>query len=117
MAGFGPDGAFKLQLATDEAFTNIVEHAYGGETAHGRVAVFCWVEGGFFIIQLRDQGRKFDPTQVPPHQPTNYDNPEVGGLGLHLIRQIVDDLQYSVDPLHGNILTMRKQLPTAVSSG
>lgn len=108
---------FKLQLATDEAFTNIVEHAYGGQAPHDHVELLCWSEGGFFIIELHDHGRGFDPSQIPPHLPLNLDNPQIGGLGLHFMRQIMDDLQYSFDPTHGNVLKMRKNLPHATSSG
>jgi serine/threonine-protein kinase RsbW len=113
LAGFGEGALFKLQLATDEAFTNIVEHAYGGETEHGRVLLSCWTDGGYFHIQLQDHGRAFDPPpdQLPLHPPTDLENPAVGGLGLHFIRQIMDDLTYQHDPQQGNRLIMRKRIP------
>ena len=111
------EAVFKLQLATDEAFTNIVEHAYGGQSPQDHVELFCGSEGGFFIIELRDHGRGFDPSEMPAHPPTNLDNPQIGGLGLHFMHQIMDDLQHSFDSIHGNVLTMRKKLPQATSSG
>ena len=113
-AGFDDDAVFKLQLATDEACTNIIEHAYEGNP-QGEIALSYRVEAPFFVIEIRDHGRPFTPAAVTPPtppQPDNLENLEIGGLGLHFMRQLMDDLAFTFDPVAGNLLTMRKRLPT-----
>lgn len=119
--GLDEDMIFQIQLACDEAATNIIEHAYGGEEA-GTITATYSVTDGAFTITLHDKGRSFDPASVPPPPPittkiTDTMTPEeletqlrVGGLGLHLIRQLMDEVYFSSDQKRGNTLVMVKRL-------
>lgn len=110
------DGAmFHIELACDEACTNIIEHAYEGENV-GDIEV-CWrIKGSNFIVTFHDDGRSFDPTDVPPPAINDLstspepENLRVGGLGIHFMRNLMDDIQYSFDQQKGNTLTMIKQI-------
>lgn len=111
-AGFDPDELFRIQLACDEACTNIIEHAYGREDA-GTITVSWQHEKGAFIIELRDTGRPFQPATIPPpsvpDSADEVDDLKVGGLGLHFMRTLMDEVEFSFDE-KGNRLVMTKYL-------
>jgi len=89
-AGLDDDAIFHVQLAVDEACANIVEHAYGGE-GKGNIRVCCGVNDASFVVRLEDQGAPFDPDDVPaPDLPAIPGELRVGGLGLHLMRKLMD---------------------------
>jgi serine/threonine-protein kinase RsbW len=108
-AGAGDEAAFELKLALEEAFTNVVRHGYGAEP--GPVEIKVSAEGGALTVHLEDRAPHFDPTAVPPpdlDSPLEYRVP--GGLGIHLIRQSVDEWRHTALP-DGNRLTLMKRLP------
>lgn len=109
-AGLSDDALFACELATDEACTNIIEHAYNG-ASDGAIRVCCWVEEGAFTVQFHDQGVAFDPAQVrePLLSEELADRP-LGGLGMHFMRSLMDDVRFDFDPVEGNLLTMSKRL-------
>lgn len=113
-AGFDNDAAFQVQLACDEACTNVIEHAYNGRS--GEIEVGYAVKAGDFIVTIRDHGRAFDPSAVPKpalagDKPVDIDALEVGGLGLHFMRRLMDEVTFTFDQKKGNLLTMKKRLP------
>lgn len=120
-AGFDSDTIFHMELCCDEASTNIIEHAYGGEDV-GIIDVSYTVDDGSFTIQLCDEGQPFNPDTVPPPPDINGDlangaepdevtqQLQVGGLGLHFIRNLMDEVYYTFDPDHGNTMIMVKYL-------
>ncbi len=121
-AGFNEDMLFRMELCTDEACTNVIEHAYGGED-EGILQVNWRIEDDTFVIEIRDFGRSFDPDKVPvPAVVTGGKNSQssdleesvqlkVGGLGLYFIRELMDSVTFEFDEYHGNRMTMRKRLP------
>jgi serine/threonine-protein kinase RsbW len=112
-AGLDDSGVFGIQLACDEACTNIIEHAYGHEDA-GDIEVRWQVTDEALTITLRDHGRPFDLDNVPPPQvPASADDVEelkVGGLGIHFIRQMMDEISFTSSEKEGNTLVMVKWL-------
>jgi serine/threonine-protein kinase RsbW len=106
----GPDNPFMrlchdLHLAVHEATVNIIEHAYENR-ADGRIDISILVDTGKIEITLRDQGISFDPDQVPE---PNLDEPQEGGLGVYLIRRLMDEVTYQSDG-SGNTLRLVKYL-------
>ncbi|NIV28295.1 MAG: hypothetical protein GWN58_01915, partial [Anaerolineae bacterium] len=63
-AGLDERAVYAVQMATDEAFSNIIKHAYGGE-GRGVIECTCRVDADRLIVTLRDHGRRFDPASVP----------------------------------------------------
>jgi anti-sigma regulatory factor (Ser/Thr protein kinase) len=60
---------------------------------------------------LQDEGRPFDPlAQAAPDVTASAEDRPIGGLGLHLIRQLCDELHYERDPVRGNVLVMTRRL-------
>ena len=117
-AGFDDDTIFHLELCCDEASTNIIEHAYGQEGAGNIVISYAIAEDEFTIV-LRDNGQAFDPANVPPPPAISRESipldelanqMRIGGLGLHFIRNLLDEVTYSSDNRQGNRLVMVKKL-------
>jgi serine/threonine-protein kinase RsbW len=114
-AGFGEDDVFHIQMAVDEACANIVEHAYGPESA-GDIGLTCSDEtGGELRIEIRDHGRPFNPDGVPVPKigqgKTDLDELQIGGLGLYFMRKLMDEVTFEFSPEIGNRLTMIKRRP------
>jgi serine/threonine-protein kinase RsbW len=119
-AGMNTKAVFQVELACDEAATNIIEHAYGAEDV-GTITVQYARTGRDFTVTLQDNGRSFDPSAVPPPPTVATEitdvtpdelgsQLQVGGLGLHLIRKLMDEVYFSFDPQSGNTLTLVKRL-------
>ena len=102
-AGWEKKTTEEILLAVDEALTNIIRHAYQG--GKGKMAVSVAVADDRIEIVLEDWGKKFDPTQVPsPELPRN----RPGGLGVHFIRTIMDQMVYEDSGSGGNRLRLIK---------
>jgi serine/threonine-protein kinase RsbW len=89
-----PDEAVRaLELAVDEAVTNVMLHGYS--SSEGRIWISCGVEGGRVWVRIEDEGVPFDPTAAPePDLEGDADERPIGGLGIHLIRRMTDELRY-----------------------
>lgn len=112
--GLDQTAVFHIELACDEACTNIIEHAYGGE-GRGEIIASWQLKDGSFIIVLHDNGRSFNPDAVPkPSLPStatedpDLDSVKVGGLGIHFMRQLMDEVLFQFDAKSGNTLTLVK---------
>lgn len=87
--GVGEEVRFDLALVLDEAFTNVVEHGYGG--AAGPVVVCAALRRGEIVLRLVDRAPAFDPLEAaPPDLAGALGDRPVGGLGVHLIRELTD---------------------------
>jgi len=102
-------GVFEVQTAVDEACTNIIEYAYSAEG--GIITITCEMQDDDFVVTIRDKGKPFDPSSVPPPDlEADLDKRKIGGLGIYLMRKLMDDVSYSFDAEKGNTLLMRKIL-------
>jgi len=105
--GIDEENTFAIRLAVDEAVANVIEHAYEG--TGGRLALECWSEGSDFFVQVRDWGRPFAPQSVrQPKLSGSLSRRKAGGLGLHMMRRLMDEVRFSFDE-DGNALTMVKR--------
>jgi len=95
-------------LAVDEAVSNIIVHGYQGQG--GAIEIEVSREGDALVIRIRDEAAPFDPTIVPPPDVTLPLAQRIpGGLGIHLIRQIMDEMTHRVTSQGGNELTLVKR--------
>lgn len=119
-AGLDEDALFHVELCCDEASTNIIEHAYGGED-RGTITVRFWTTAEAFSVTFLDHGRPFNPEDIPDPTPFSGDSDaqepalndfldslKVGGLGIHFMRRLMDEVRYSFDSEEGNLLTLVK---------
>ncbi|MEJ2739135.1 MAG: ATP-binding protein [Dehalococcoidia bacterium] len=102
----------KIQLAVDEACTNIIKHAYSSQG--GAITIFFERNDNTVVITIQDRGKPFDPAAIPPPDlEAEIEKRQIGKLGLHLMRKLMDEISYSFDPEEGNTLVMKKRLNTA----
>jgi len=106
--GLGEQALFELQLAVDEACTNVVQHAYGGRG--GMIEVTVEPGGGGVRVIVRDWGEPFELQKIPvPDVTVPLEQRKIGGLGLFLMQQMMDDVHFDFDAEQGNTLTMVKR--------
>lgn len=109
-AGFDEAGVYAIQLAADEASSNIIEHAYIAED-DGEIECTCSQEGDNLVLVFRDHGVSFKPESVPePNLTGKLNRRQIGGLGLYLIRHLVDEVHYESLGEAGNVLTLKKHM-------
>jgi serine/threonine-protein kinase RsbW len=108
--GFTDREVYNIQLATDEAASNIIEHAYEG-VSDGLLEISCGVKDSSIKITLVDHGESFDPSDVPaPDLKADLSERKIGGLGIFLMRKLMDEVQYEAEPgKNRNTLTMTKR--------
>lgn len=108
--GFSEREIYNIQLASDEAASNIIEHAYAGIN-NGVLEVSCEVKNGVMTIILVDHGASFDPSEIPtPDLTADLLERKIGGLGIYLMRKLMDEVHYKAEPeKNRNTLTMIKR--------
>lgn len=112
-AGFDERTLYEIQLAVDEACANVVDHAYPGADP-GDIEVSCRLDDELLTVQVRDWGQGFDLAGVKdPDLEAPLEQRSLGGLGLFLVRKVMDDVQFTSDPEQGNELMMSKRLHIA----
>ncbi|MDD5591389.1 MAG: ATP-binding protein [Dehalococcoidales bacterium] len=106
---FGADTAsvYRVQLAVDEACTNVIKYAYGEKT--GLIRLEMELIGDNLVVTVNDKGRPFDPDSIPlPDLAADLEKRRIGGLGVYFMKRLMDEVSYSFDSVAGNRLTMRK---------
>jgi serine/threonine-protein kinase RsbW len=107
--GFSGKDVYNIQLATDEAASNIIEHAYEG-VSDGILELSCGMQADAIKIVLTDHGEPFDPASIPmPDLKADLSERKIGGLGIFLMRKLMDEVRYESHPeTNSNTLTMIK---------
>jgi len=107
--GFSDKDIYNIQLATDEAASNIIEHAYEN-ISDGVLDLSCGMQGDAIKIVLIDHGESFDPSEIPmPDLKADLSDRKIGGLGIFLMRKLMDEVHYEPSPDRSNVLTMIKR--------
>ena len=103
------DTVLELKLAVDEACTNIIEHGYKGMDP-GSIILSFRIEPDHILVQITDFGHVFEPVEVSkPDVEAALGDQELGGLGLYLIYQTMDNIDYTSSE-DGNTLTFTKYI-------
>ena len=104
-----PDIVFNLTLVLEEAVVNVINYAYPKEE-HQFIYLSARLHEGSIIFVLTDTGKEFDPTLAPEADVTlGAEDRQIGGLGIFLIRQIMNEVKY--ERIEGkNVLTLEKKL-------
>ncbi len=115
-AGAGEMECFALKLAVDEAVNNVVVHGYKN-LVPGDVALVFEANAERFVVTILDRGHAFAPSSAPPPDlESDSARRKIGGLGWHLIRSVVDELDYVSGEGGENRLTLVKRRAEAARS-
>lgn len=109
-AGISNEEIDDIILAVDEACTNIIKHAYKS-FPEGEIIIEIDYTERKFTIKLIDHGISFNPDLIPdPDLQKYYRQRRVGGLGLYLMKTLMDDVQYVSVPGKYNQVLLSKNL-------
>ena len=108
-AGFDKSNIYSIQLAVDEACTNVIEHGYGGE-GRGDIRCTCDVTQDGIEITLRDWGAAFNPNCIPePDFNVPLEKLQSRGAGLFLMKKLMDEVHFDFETEDGNVLLLVKR--------
>jgi len=106
--GMAEPEVYAVELAVDEACSNMIEYAYRGIDG-GDIECTCDPQDDKLTIILRDHGKPFDVSKVPPPDfSTDLKNRRVGGLGIYLMRHYMDEVRFEQLGKSGNLVTLVK---------
>ena len=107
--GLPADSILRINICLDELFTNIVSYGFDDDSENIiKFTLNC--DNNLVIINIEDNGIPFNPLEkIDPDFPDNVENAEIGGLGIHIIKKIMDNVSY--ERKQGkNKLSMRKNI-------
>jgi len=108
--GIGDETAKMLNLAIEEWVANVINYAYP-KGSRGHVEMTADVEDGLLTLVIKDHGVAFDPTQYKEADTeAGLKEREIGGLGIHLVRTIMDTMDYERTADGYNVLTLTKRM-------
>ncbi len=109
-AGLGDMEVARLELAVDEACSNVMEHAYGLDSTK-EVSIRATADDNALRIVVVDTGKGFDPASVEQKKLQDLITAKrTGGLGMRLMKSFMDEVHYAMIPGVKNELTMIKNL-------
>jgi len=109
-AGLTESEVGQLELAVDEACANVIEHAYGKDLTK-EVSVRATLDSDAVEIDVIDTGQGFDPGAVQQMELDKLiSNRKSGGLGMRLMKTLMDEVHYEIIPGKKNELRMIKRL-------
>ena len=113
LPGVTDEVLYDVQLAVDEACTNIISHGYAGLDP-GSIILDLEIEPEKLTVTLTDFGHAFEPSSAPaPDVDAPIEERELGGFGLFFIQQSMDEMDYRVTE-DGNKMRLTKHLRNAV---
>ena len=112
--GFVGSDVGDIVLAVDEACQNVIRHAYGSE-GEGDISIELRHRVDAMIILIRDFA---DPVDISRIKPRDLDDVRPGGLGTHLISEVMDEVDFLPPPIDGgNLLRLVKKIKGTASDG
>jgi len=106
--GWEDDALLDVQLAVEEAVTNTILHGYDGRS--GTISIRIETSPHHISVEIADDAPAFDPLSVPdPDISGEIEDRQIGGLGIFLIRRVMDEVSYRYEK-NKNILVMEKKI-------
>lgn len=107
--GFQKDDVNKIELAVDEACANIIKHAYTNHTKNNPIDIVIDIDYQKLTILIADQGKGFDVNKVIiPDMHEYLAQMRVGGLGIYLMKTLMDEVDFDIKPGIKNQVKMTK---------
>jgi serine/threonine-protein kinase RsbW len=112
-AGLPVNVVENIMLAVDEACTNIIKHAYRS-SPEGEIILNVNYNEEKFTITIIDYGKSFEPERIPlPDLQKYYREHKVGGLGIYLMKSLMDDVKYTSVPGKYNQVLLSKNISSS----
>ena len=112
--GFSKKLIFEINLALDELFTNIISYGFKDDEEHV-IKVTLTPQNDELCLCIEDDGKPFNPIDFEtPDVSCSVENCKIGGLGIHIIRKLMDEICYQRCD-NKNILTLKKTLSNEAS--
>jgi serine/threonine-protein kinase RsbW len=106
-AGAGPSDVADVVQAVDELVTNVIEHGY--DNGPGDIEVTVDTASGRATIRIADHAPAYDPTaHAEPLLDLPLELRPLGGMGIHLVRSLTDEMRHRILPTGGNEVTLVK---------
>ncbi len=104
-----PDIEFQIDLVLEELVLNVVNHGSGGGA--GEIAIELLSDAEAVTIEIIDDGKPFDPlTDAPdPDTESSIENRAVGGLGIHLVRTMMDEVSYRREENRNHMILVKRR--------
>jgi serine/threonine-protein kinase RsbW len=108
--GFAEEEVSKIALAVDEACTNVIKHAYKFDPSKD-IAITVRRGDGKFEVAITDQGCQFNPSDIhTPDMKEYLSHYRRGGLGVYLMKSLMDSVEYAIVPGQTNEVRLTKYL-------
>ena len=109
--GVASSAIFAINVSLEELLSNTMSYGYADDRDH-EIVVQIWREDADLVIDIADDARGFDPTQVaPPDLDGPPDQRPIGGLGIHLVRNMMDRMEYRRDGQQNRLLLRKRIVP------
>jgi len=117
-SGFSIEDANKIELAVDEACSNVVKHAYRGEEKE-TIEIDVNVQEDRIIVKVKDKGKGFNPQSIQPPDMVEYlKQYKMGGLGIHIIKSLMDEIDFKIKPgIKNEVIMVKFFQPRSEKSG
>jgi serine/threonine-protein kinase RsbW len=110
-SGFNDEEVSKIALAVDEACTNVIKHAYQFNPRK-QITITVTYDNGVFEVSIVDHGKQFDPDTIKQPDMKEYlSSYRRGGLGVHLMKRLMDKVEYDIEPGKRNQVRLIKHIP------
>jgi len=107
-AGFEEETAGQIELAVDEACTNVIRHAYNNDRRR-KIDIRVILDTDKMRIDISDTGKGFRPEALPkPDLKAYVQSAKRGGLGIHLMRSLMDEVHFEFLPSKRNTVSLTK---------
>ena len=107
--GLPANSILRINICLDELFTNIVSYGFDDDLEH--IIIFTLSgDNDLVVINIEDNGIPFNPLgKIDPDFPDNVESADIGGLGIHIIKKLMDNVSYERKQGQ-NKLSMRKNI-------
>jgi anti-sigma regulatory factor (Ser/Thr protein kinase) len=106
--GIPQDAAFDMNVALDEVLANLISHAYTDDAVH-TIHLAMIATPAALEVQVRDDGVPFDPLAAPtPDLQAPLEDRPIGGLGIHLVRSLMNEVQYQREGGYNTLRIVRR---------
>lgn len=112
-AGLPEEEVDRIEIAVDEACTNVLDHAYRQHAPKPPIELQIDTTEAEFVVDVIDRGTAFDfAAYVPPQFPDHWMDGQTRGVGLYLIKQCMDEILYDRLPEDRNRFRLIKRIPS-----